>query len=195
MTFNKPNLNAPRFRSKCATILTNDLFLEFKKKFPEYAELDLKQFKQVVMGFNGAMVEGIRDNRDGVELPEGLGYVFMGTCPKASTKDGKRNIDFKKSQELGIVVTHQNWESNNKLLKIFYSNLKTRYKLANREIWSFRLAKHHRSSLSEHYKVHWTLYRIIENAKRISALFEAMKRSEYKSPIAPDYNEFKLNEA
>ena|SRR5688572_22157998 len=194
MAFKKPDLNAPRFRQKCATILTNDLLQDFKNKFPQYSDLNLKQFKEIIMTFNGQLVEGVKDNRDGVELPEGLGFVFMATCPRASTKNGKKNIDFKRSNELGMPVTYQNWESNNKLLKIFYTNFKTKFRLGNREIWAFRLAKHHRSYLAKAYRSNWNWYRVVENTKRISALFESITRRKWKSPIDANYDEFKMNQ-
>ena len=89
----KPNLNGPRFREKRISILTAKTLKKFKEKYPEYDSLSLTMFKDIIMTFNSLVVDGIIDNRNGIELPEGLGYIFMGTCPAPK----KKNIDYKKS--------------------------------------------------------------------------------------------------
>ena len=36
---------------------------------------------KVIKSFNGKVWEGVIDNRNGIELPESLGYLFIGSCP------------------------------------------------------------------------------------------------------------------
>ena len=78
-TIKKPDLNAPRFRKRRKSVLTSKTYKQFIEKYPEYSSLDLTMFKNIVMSFNANLVEGIIDNRNGVELPDGLGFIFMGT--------------------------------------------------------------------------------------------------------------------
>jgi len=111
----KPDLNAPRFREKRISILTAKTLKQLKEKYPEYNSMSLRLFKDIVMTFNSHVVDGIIDNRNGIELPDGLGYIFMGTCPTPK----KKNVDYKKSLTYGVETTHKNWDSDNKLMKIF----------------------------------------------------------------------------
>ena len=101
--FKQPDLNAPRFRHKSMNLLTRDLYERFRQRFPEHDAISLQRFKEVVTTFNGKLYEGAIDNRDGVELPEGLGFIFLGSCPPAKTQ----NIDVVKSAKYGIVAKHQ----------------------------------------------------------------------------------------
>ena len=73
----KPDLNAPRFRSKRKSVLTKERLKLFKEKYPEHHATTLKQFKDIIMTFNSLLVDGVVDNRDGIELPDGLGFIFM----------------------------------------------------------------------------------------------------------------------
>lgn len=192
VAFKKPDLNGPRFRSKRVNVLNNELFKQFKEKFPEHDDISLQLFKSIVLGYNRELVQGIKNHRDGIELPEGLGYIFMGTCPRPSTQDGKKNIDFAKSVELGVAVAHQNWDSDNKLMKIFYTNHQAKYKISNKEIWAFKLSKPNRKELSDHYKGNYAKYPVIESDQKISAMFEAHRRKHYAGEHTPEsYNEFK----
>ena len=52
-----------------------------------------KQFKDIVMTFNSLLVEGVIDNRDGVELPDGIGFIFMASCPPTKKENIKNMID------------------------------------------------------------------------------------------------------
>ena len=78
--FKKPDLNAPRFRNKSMSILNSHLLKDFKKRYPEYKNLSIQEFKKIIKVFNCNIVEGIIENRNGIELPDGLGYIFMRTC-------------------------------------------------------------------------------------------------------------------
>ena len=55
------------------------------------------------------------DKRDGVQLPETIGWLFIGTCEQSK----KKNIDFAKSVKYGMIVSNKNWETDGKLAKIF----------------------------------------------------------------------------
>jgi hypothetical protein len=188
----KPNLNGPRFREKRISILTAKTLKKFKEKYPEYDSLSLRMFKDIIMTFNSLIVDGIIDNRNGVELPEGLGYIFMGTCPSPR----KKNIDYKKSLNYGVETTHKNWDSDNKLLKIFYTNYNTKYPFKNKAVWGFKARKEFRKAASEAYKDNWTKYIEVPPHKKISAMFDRHRKKEYiknLKPIIPQgYDEFKM---
>ena len=53
----KPNLNGPRFREKFTTLLNISTFKAFVKKYPEYKDLELQEFKDIIMSFNNHVVD------------------------------------------------------------------------------------------------------------------------------------------
>jgi len=190
--FNKPDLNAPRFRPKRTSLLNKALYNEFIEKFPEHAELDLAIFKQIIRTFNDELCNGVIQNRDGVELPDGLGFIFMGTCPPAK----KANIDISKSIKYGVVATHQNWDADGNLLKIFYTNHTSKYPLQNKQVWAFKAVKQFRKEASDVYKENWPKYIVVDSMQKISALFAKTRKRDYIKEevknIPDDYNEFNM---
>lgn len=195
-TFNQPDLNAPRFRPKWKKVMSKSLFEEFKSHFPEHAHIDYDQFKEVIKTFNENMIQGVINNRYGIELPERLGALFIVNCTWGKN-EGINNIDFGKSRELGVVVTHQNWESDNKLMKIIYSNHDNRFRIANKKIWQFRLSKPNRKVVSEGYKERPNRYITVDDKKKISGVFKDMERRNSKFNSKPnipdDYDEFNMD--
>tara|TARA_R110002126_G_scaffold147158_1_gene293181 strand:- start:1945 stop:2529 length:585 start_codon:yes stop_codon:yes gene_type:complete len=191
--FNKPNLKAPRFREKQHIVYNKKLYKEFLKKFPEHVNVTLLEFKKIIETFNGMMWQGVIDNRNGVELPEGLGYVFIASCIPSKTK---KNVDFKKSAEYGVITNHKNWDSDNFLMKIFFTNTKVRYNLPNKELWSFYPVRAFKRKASKIYKENWAKYIAVDNTKRITTIFEKQQKRDYfnkkSSKVSDDYNEFKM---
>jgi hypothetical protein len=192
-TIRKPDLNAPRFKEKRISVLTLDTYKKFILKYPKYKHITVTQFKDIVKTFNANIAEGITENRNGVELPEGLGFIFMGSCPKSKQK----NIDYKKSLEFGVEAVHKNWDSDNRLLKIFYTNVNTKYPFRNKQVWAFKAVKQFRKAASDAFKEDWLKYIEVEPTEKISAMFDKYRKKEYVKnlkPIVPEgYNEFDLN--
>jgi len=200
-TFNKPDLNAPRFREKRKSVLTAATLKEFQKKYPKYKDVSLSEFKSIIMTFNNQMVEGVIENRNGVELPEGLGYVFMGTCPPPKRKTGedgvkKKNIDSKKSAELGVQVSYRNMETNGNIMKIFYTNNQTKYPFHHKQLWSFSASKDTKRKMSDAFSENWQKYIMVDPTQKISRMYDRYRKKEQGknlTPIVPDgYDEFNL---
>jgi hypothetical protein len=188
----KPDLNAPRFRSKRISVLTANTLKALKKKYPEYESLSLVEFKDIVMTFNGKITEGIIENRNGVELPDGLGFIFMGSCPPTK----KKNVDYKKSLEYGVEASHRNWDSDNRLLKIFYTNRNSKHPFHNKQVWAFKAVKQFRKSASVAFSEEWVKYIEVSPHQKISAMFDRHRKKEYArnlKPVIPEgYDEFKM---
>ncbi len=174
------------------SILNGELLKEFKKKYPEYKNLTIKEFKKIITTFNFNITKGIIENRNGVELPDGLGYIFMGTCSSAK----KNNIDYKKSYEQGFNTKHHNWESDNKLLKIFYTNQNTKYPFKNKQVWAFKAVKTFRKAASEAYIKDWAKYIEVAPTEKIMNMFDRYRKKSkienFKPVIPENYDEFKL---
>ena len=133
-------------------------------------------------------------NRDGVEFPEGLGFLFIGTC-----RPIKKNprLDYVTSFKHNQRLKERNFESDNYVAKIFYTNYANKYKFRNRELWQFKGERDFTRTVSEHYPLNWKLYIQVENFQRINKLYQNSKgREYYAKKLETDiigYNEFDMN--
>ena len=125
-----------------------------------------------------------------------MGVSFIANCTWGKNKK-INNIDFGKSRELGITVTHQNWDSNNKLMKIFYSNFGNRFRILHKKIWQFKMSKPNRQKISAAFKKQASKYITINDKKKVSGIFKDFQRRDYilaKGAVAPEgYDEFKMD--
>ena len=191
--FKGPNRNAPRYRETCVHVLNTKLYKKFKKKFPKY-DITYEQFKKIVNTYNIKLGEGVIEYRDGVELPESLGYIFIGSCAPVTSKP---NIDFNKSIQYGVLTTHKNWDSDSRLMKIFFTNYLVKYKMQNKNIWLFSPNRDFKKKASKNYIEDYTKYIMIDPKRKISYLFHknlSKMRDAFKTNkiVSEDYNEFDL---
>lgn len=190
--YKKPNLHARRFRPKKTIVINKQMHIDFITKYPAYGHITVTDFKKIIDTFNEELYKGIIGNRDGVELPESLGFIFLGTCKSPK----KKNVDIVKSIELGTEVLHKNWESDNNLLKIFYTNHTSKYPLQNKQVWSFKAVKKFRQAASVAYKEDWSRYISIDSTRKISTMFAKLRKKDFiikQIQAIPDgYNEFIL---
>jgi hypothetical protein len=193
MSYNQPDRSAPRFRKTRLTILDSHFYKNFKTKYPQYKDIPDIKLGDIISAFDGLLWNTAVNFRDGVELPEGLGYIFIGTCPSPK----KLNIDAKKSYETGVVIRYRNFDSDNYLAKICYTNYASKYKFQHREIWKFIAARPFKKATSAAYKKNWRMYLQIDNFARISRAFTQYKRRQYAKDrdanIPETYNEFALD--
>lgn len=168
--FKKPDLNAPRYRNKTLGLLNADTCKEFKNEKPMYANIDDKKLKNIIKLYNKALWEGAIENRDGVELPDSLGYLFIGTCPPTKSV----NIDYSLSKEYGKVLQNKNWDTDGNLGKIFYTNWSTKYRFKNRELWRFVACRDFKRSVAKEYPKNWTKYLKMKTKFRIAHLYKTV---------------------
>jgi len=166
--FKKSDLNAPRFRSKSMNILNKELYDKFIEKYPQHKNLEIKKFKNIIKTFNGNLWKGVIDNREGIELPESLGYIFIGTCDKPD----KINPNYKDSIKYGKLVTHRNWESDNYLAKIFYTNYSLKYRFKKRELWKFNPVRQFSRKVSKTYPELYSKYIYVKKGINVSNLLK-----------------------
>jgi len=189
--FKMPNLNAPRYREKRIGFLNLKYFNEFKKKYPLYANIDNKKLKSIIRLYNDKLWNGVIDNRDGVELPDSLGYLFIGTCPPAKCV----NTDYSLSRQYGKVLQNKNWETDGNIGKIFYTNYSTKYRFKNRELWKFTATRNFKRAVAKTYPKKWTNYIVMKNKVRVTDLYKkdtiAIKEQEEKLALK-NYNEFEI---
>lgn len=169
ISYKKPDLKAPRFRPKKHNLLNDDFCKKIKSKGGVFETLTNKQIKDVVTSFNQNIWESVIEHRDGVELLEQLGYIFIGTCQRAKSN----NTNIKSSLQYGVKVQHQNWESDQHLAKIFYTNFETKYRFRFHEMWGFTALRDFKRSVARAYPTEWKKYVVVDNFVKISKLFRS----------------------
>jgi hypothetical protein len=190
--FKSPDLTAPRYRPEVHTIMNKEFFESFKKKHPKYKDLDNVELRKIVKYFNNTLYQTVIDTRDGVQLPEQIGWLFIGTCQSPK----KQNIDFVKSKKYGVAVTNKNWETDGKLAKIFFSSYALKHKMKNREFWGFVACREFKRAVAKAYPENWNMYLVVEPTRKIKLnstrnyLASSAKKQETEG--LKHYNEFDL---
>lgn len=190
--FKAPNLNAPRYREKRVGFLNLKYFNEFKEKYPLYANIDNMKLRKIITLYNKKLWNGVIENRDGVELPDSLGYLFIGTCPPAKCV----NTDYSLSKQYGKVLQNKNWETDGNIGKIFYTNYSTKYRFKNRELWKFTAVRDFKRAVAKMYPKNWTKYIVMKSKGRVTDLYKrellVNKEKEEKATALKNYNEFEI---
>ena len=166
--FKAPNLNAPRYRKKVFSLLNMEFIKEFKDKYPAYSNIDNKKLKNIIKLYNKKLWEEVIDNRNGVELPDSLGYLFIGTCPAAKSV----NTNYALSRQYGKVLQNRNFETDGKIAKIFYTNYSTKYRFKNRELWQFKAVRQFKRTVAKTYPEKWTKYIVMKNKNRVADMYK-----------------------
>lgn len=190
--FKKPDLNAPRYRQTRLGVLNADLLDRFREKFPKYKDKTNDELKEIIKVYNTNIWNTVLNYRDGAEMPEGLGYLFIGTCPSPQ----KYNTDFKVSLVNDTRLKHRNFESDNYLAKIFYTNYANKYKFDHRQIWQFVGIRDFKRAVKPAFRENWMNYVKVERFQQIWKIYDkAMKKTymkERKDEIPDNYNEFAI---
>lgn len=185
------NVKDTRFRRKYDTLLNKDVYESFIEKFPEHKSLTIREFKNIIQSFNRSIANAFIENRNGIELPNKLGFLFIGSCepPKQSS------INHIASAKANQLILYKNWETDNLLMKIFYTN-HTRQVFRNGYLWSFRATREVRKRASRYYVENWQKFPLIASKQKVSHLFmqtgNTHKSDSLKMVIPQDYDEFKM---
>lgn len=190
--FKKPDVKAPRFRPDVHHVLNKEFFEMFKKKYSKYKDIDNQLLKTIIRKFNNAVYNTVIEKRDGVQLPEQIGWIFIGTCQESK----KKNIDFVKSNKYGVTVTNKNWDTDGKLAKIFFTNHAPKHKMKNREFWTFVACREFKRKVSKTYPENWNMYVVVDPTAKLRQTYQ---KAMFKQTIAEKtkrelktYNEFDL---
>lgn len=191
--FRAPDLNAPRYRSKSLDILNKEFYDAFRTAFPKYAYLTNRQIREIIREVNGKIWETILEERDGIELPEQLGCIFIASCPPKKTP----NVNYKLSSEMQQHIQHRNWESDQFLAKIFYTNWGSKYRFMFSNLWGFDAVRQFSRSVAKVYPENYKKYVVLDDIKHINKLFRKysyrMKKEEEEAVSLEHYDEFDLD--
>jgi hypothetical protein len=176
LNFRKPDLSAVRYRVKRQNIINDEYKTAFEKKHPNCKNFSRKELKKIITLFNTRLWQKVIEHRDGIELPEGLGNVFVGSCPRVE----KENIDYGKSIKYGTKVTHKNYDTDGHVSKIFYTNYNVKYKIQDRKLWGFNACRYFKRAVTQAFKEDFKKYIVVDNTTKVSHLYKQMFRYEKK---------------
>jgi hypothetical protein len=190
--FKKPDVKAPRFRPEVHNVLNKEFFEKFKEKYPKYKGIDNTLLKSIIKTYNNTLYQTVIEKRDGIQLPETIGWLFIGTCEQSK----KQNVDFAKSHKYGVTVTNNNWETDGKLAKIFFTSYAPKHKMKNREFWGFTACRDFKRSVAKAYPENWNMYLVVEPTAKIKLAYNKAKYKDYKATetirALENYNDFDL---
>jgi hypothetical protein len=181
--FKKPDLTAPRYRPDVHSVLNKKFFDSFKKKHPKYKDYTNMELRNIIKAFNKLLYTTVIEKRDGVQLPETIGWLFIGTCQKSK----KINVDYAKSNKYGVTVNNNNFNTDGKLAKIFFTSNAPKHKMKNREFWSFVACRDFKRSVSKNYPENWNMYVVVNSTTKL--------RQTYQKAILQDIAKNKQNHA
>tara|TARA_R110000868_G_scaffold409162_1_gene694226 strand:+ start:648 stop:1229 length:582 start_codon:yes stop_codon:yes gene_type:complete len=190
--FKKPDLTAPRYRPEVHSILNKKFFDKFKEKHPKYKHYEDSVLRKIIKTFNNIVYQTVIDKRDGVQLPETIGWLFIGTCQQSK----KTNIDYAKSHKYGITVTNKNFETDGKLAKIFFTSHAPKHKMKNREFWSFVACRDFKRTVAKTYPENWNMYVVVDATTKLRKTYQKTVQKSIalnkQAEALKSYNEFDL---
>jgi len=190
--FKKPDVTAPRFRPVVYNVLNKEFFKKFKQRYPKYKNLIDSEIRNIIKKFNTLVYQNVIEKRDGIQLPNQVGWLFIGSCQESK----KRNINFAKSLKYGVTVTNNNFDTDGKLAKIFFTNFAPKHKMKNREFWSFVACREFKRNVAKNYCDNWNMYMAIDSTKKLNTAYnkeyfkDKIKKETEKALI--NYNEFDI---
>ena len=170
--FKGPDLNKARYKEKVLNLLNVKTLNKFKDKNPMYSSIDNSKLKKVIASFNGKIWDTVLNNRNGVELPESLGYLFIGSCPAAK----KINVDYALSKQYGKLIQNKNWDTDGHVGKIFYTNYSPKYKFKTRELWQFTAVRQFKRAVAQFYPKNWKRFVTMKTKIRVTDMYKNKKK-------------------
>lgn len=162
------DVKGPRFRKPVRTILNSEFYKKFKKDLPGLS-VSNEDIKKIINVFHDLCIDVIATKRDGLELPQGLGFIIVGSyvsSQKFNYNEGGTN--------------YQNWETNKRSCKIFYTNRPSKYKFKFSLLWGFCPGRPMQKKVSENFKTLYTQFYSVDRNKKVAKLFKAKDRLTQK---------------
>lgn len=187
------NRKAPRFRKERHSLFTLSFYREFRKKYPKYADKKVYPdtlIRKIVDEFNIELSEAVVKYREGVDLPERIGKMFVGNCEPSS----KKNLNHMLSGVHKKLIGRHNLQTDGYLAKIFYSNYDNKYTFPARELWMFTAVRPFKHNVSRNYENNWMNYIMVEKHMIINKQYKKKLGKQYiekkLSHVPENYNEF-----
>ena len=121
------------------------------------------ELRNIIKKFHEHVYNTVIEKRDGIQLPEQIGWLFIGACESSK----KRNVDYAKSNKYGVEVSYNNWNTDGRLAKIFFTSNAPKHKMKNREFWRFVGCRNFKRSVAKAFSENWNNYIIIDSSVQL----------------------------
>jgi len=183
--FRKPDLHKPRYRAPRKNVHDEEFIKLLQEKQPEFKKVKTRDIIDIIRRFNKEkIVDTVINTREGVDLTQGIGRLFIGSCSAVK----KENVDFGKSIKYGMKVMHKNWVTDGQLGKIFYTNTTVKCKIEDNTLWIFKPARLFKRKVAKLFPENWKMY-IEVNGKDYVSNYHKPRVIKNKQ-VGEDYNEF-----
>lgn len=191
----EPDLNAPRFRETYVEVLDrfkiNEFLDKYKNVHPEMASYDILKVRNIIRTFNKNLYNLVIDTREGVELPNNIGCIFI-----TVVKPKKNFINYKESIGKKKPIYFTNNKTDGYLADVVFSTKDNRYHFKNHEIWQFNTARDFKRDLCKRFPLTWNNYRVKGQEKdQWNAYLNSHKANRAKKYIKSQleqYNELEI---
>lgn len=180
--------SAPRYRPEFTKVLNRTMWRRFFRENPQFKPFkhvySYQQLTDLLKNFHLNITKLAIDNRDGVLLPERLGWIFL-----SSIKKPKRTVNEKLSNELGYDIGYSNNHTDGKLLKINYRSAAKAFNFENKDLWKFYPAQNFQDKASKAFSEKYMLYIVAEDIRAIKGRENDFYKRENIEP--PKFKKFK----
>jgi hypothetical protein len=155
-------LKAPRFNTRKYryNLLSKEIYKQWKQK--SGSSLSFIEFKKRWKLIAAELTKQVIEERDGVQLPHGLGNIHIAFVPGMLAKP----VDIKATREAGKVIYHQNWHTDRKVGKIVYTHGDYRYAHRLAGFWHFMGCRNFTRSVSKALSTYPHRYKNIYKKER-----------------------------
>lgn len=171
-TYKKPNRKAPRFRNKVKRALDPDFFVKLTKMYPDLS-ITRQDVRKILNTFHAICIKEIAETRDGIELHEQLGNIIVGKFKTQEFYSGNPLVSYQYETKIDFL----NWEQNEWICKIFYSNFASKYRFRNAALWAFEPARPMKKAVSKAFIKDPHKYVFADHYNRINKIFRLAKKA------------------
>lgn len=161
---NQPDRSAPRFRYNTKKVIDQEFYKKLNKEYPDlcFKHTDVKKIMDT---FHDLCKDVIANNRDGLDLPEQIGTIFVAQF--------KKDIIKSKNEFYKQLFSDSSWEwkTGQHICKILYINSLQKYKFKNSIFWTFVAGRDLKKRVSQAYVKNHTKYIKLKNFFQLRPLF------------------------
>lgn len=144
------DLNKPRVTEKKSKVIDYKEVKDFNNRYPEH-NVKKTDIVKIMRAFNSIMTDETMLNIYGVIIPENIGVIFINNAGKPKRKP----VDYAKSKELGTIVYHKNWDTDNNIMRIVFMNKTLRTMIRNTKLFTFNPLQAYKRKASAYFKKSW----------------------------------------
>lgn len=145
------NISSKRVTENKGKVIEYAEVSQFNKKYPEHPSIRKEDILKVIRMFHSNIVDETMNNIYGVSLPENIGVIKI--VNNGATKT--RPVDFKTSLEVGKIVRYRNWDTDNNVMSIRYSQVKRGLRIKHSQVYSFVAIRSYKKLASAYFRKNW----------------------------------------